>query len=116
MSTRCAIGYLYGEDEFVTTYCHYDGYPSHVGKILQEHHRSMNAAELIVQGKHIRNFDHDGTIARFPDGKYETNSSVEKILDSGYDYVYLFSEYDGSWHCYGRSRSPMFEVEEKEIK
>ena len=68
MSTRSFIGFVTENGEFTGNYCHYDGYPEHVGKILVEHHNSFSAAEAIAAGPQIRNFDHDGTICRFGDG------------------------------------------------
>lgn len=120
MSTRCAIGYTDKETgKLHTIYCHYDGYPSHVGKILKQYHNSAEACRALLVGSHIRNFDNDGTVCRFGegDGAAETFDSVAETLNSGYDYVYTFAEFDQNWHCYGRNydTSPSAIVE-KEIK
>jgi len=44
MSTRARIGYLfnnhYNEQKVISVYCHSDGYPSYVGKILMEHYNT----------------------------------------------------------------------------
>lgn len=105
MSTRSFIGYRDENDKFVGMYCHYDGYPEHVGKILVEHHNSFTAAEAIVEGSQIRNFDHDGTIVRFGDGDgaFEDYESLEEVLSNGFDYAYVYSTMDNCWKCYGRS-------------
>ncbi|KAF2378557.1 hypothetical protein BSN82_17575, partial [Acinetobacter baylyi] len=50
MSTRSFIGYINDEDKFVGIYCHYDGYPGHVGAILVEYHNSFDAMEAIIEG------------------------------------------------------------------
>lgn len=104
MSTRSFIGYRDENDKFVGMYCHYDGYPEHVGKILVEHHNSFTAAEAIVEGSQIRNFDHDGTIVRFGDGDgaFEDYESLEEVLSCGFDYAYVYSTNDNCWKCYGR--------------
>lgn len=103
MSTRSQIGYINENDELVGIYCHYDGYPNHVGKILVEHHNSIDAAERLLEGSHIRNFDHDGTVVRFGDGDggVETYDSIDQALNSGFDYVYVYSTNDNCWKCYG---------------
>jgi hypothetical protein len=108
MSTRAAIGYAVGE-EIHTIYSHFDGYPKHVGKILQEHYASADKAEQLVHGPQIRNFDHDGTCVRFSDGtphgsdhdSHEVNGSIEEAIE-GYDYLYLFDFTNLQWECYAR--------------
>ena len=101
MSTRAAIGFRVGE-EIHTIYSHYDGYPSHVGKILQDYYRSADKAKELVYGPQIRNFDHDGTCVRFGDGTVDDHEVNESMLDAihGFDYLYLFN--DGVWDCFSR--------------
>lgn len=96
-------------------YSHYDGYPSHTGKVLKEHHNSVEHCNALLAGAHIRNFDWDGTVCRFGegDGAVETYDSLEDALSSVFDYVYLYGE--EGWRCYGRYRNPMFGIEEKDI-
>ena len=100
MGTHSRIGVMHG-DTVKSVYCHYDGYPKHVGKILVEHYNSSESVEFLTQGSSIRNFDHDGTVCRFGegDGGVETYDTVQEALDSGFDYVYMFA---GQWKCYGR--------------
>lgn len=109
MSTRSFIGYINDEDKFVGIYCHYDGYPSHVGAVLVEYHNSFAAMEAIIEGSHIRNFDNDGTICRFGpgDGAAEIYDSVDEALNSGFDYAYVYSDNDNCWKCFGRDRGYM---------
>lgn len=106
MSTRSFIGFCATNDKFFGIYCHYDGYPEHVGKILVEHHNSFAAVEALTEGSHIRNFDHDGTVCRFGegDGAAEMYDSLEEVLSCGFDYAYLYSDQDNCWKCYGRDR------------
>lgn len=104
MSTRSFIGYQHSTDEIRGMYCHYDGYPSHVGVILEKYHNSFAAMTDIISGGQIRNFDQDGTICRFGDGNsdIETYNSVQEALDQVFDYVYLFDEFNQEWVCYGK--------------
>ena len=103
MSTRAAIGYAVGQKIF-TIYSHYDGYPSHVGKILQEYYASADKAEQLVHGPQIRNFDHDGTCVRFGDGTPDDHEVCDNMIDAiqGYDYLYLFDFTNLQWECYAR--------------
>lgn len=102
MATRAAIGFVSGS-EIHTIYSHYDGYPSHVGKILQTHYRSMKLAEeLVYGGAQIRSFDHDGTVARYSDGAHEISDTPCEAIQ-GYDYLYLFDSEKQEWTCFGRS-------------
>jgi hypothetical protein len=42
MATRSVIGYMQEDDSFIGVYCHYDGYPSGVGRILMK----MNSEDI----------------------------------------------------------------------
>lgn len=102
MATRAAIGFRVG-DEIHTIYSHYDGYPSHVGKVLQTYFRSIKLAEeLVYDGGHIRSFDSDGTIARYGDGTHYDRSSTPCQAIEGYDYLYLFDDEKQEWVCFSR--------------
>jgi len=96
MSTRAAIGFRM-DDEIHTIYCNYDGYPSHVGKILQGYYNNEYAAKELVYGPQIRNFDHDGTCVRFGDGTIDDHEAIR-----GYDYLYLFDNVNVEWVCFAR--------------
>ena len=49
MGTRSRIGVMHG-DKCKSVYCHWDGYLSHNGKILQEHYDSSKANHLVALG------------------------------------------------------------------
>lgn len=104
MSTRSFIGFDNGI-RLEGNYCHYDGYPEHVGMILVQHHNTYEAMRALVKGPQIRNLDHDGTVCRFGDGDsgVEYADSAKEILESGYDYAYLFG--NGKWRCFTKDRS-----------
>lgn len=117
MSTRSFIC-IEDDEGFRGIYCHYDGYPAHVGKILVEFHNRITAAEALVYGPQIRNFDSDGTVARFGDGSdndSEVYSTIGEALNGAYDYVYLYSTQTNSWVCYARDRVPYNGIVEVEI-
>lgn len=102
MATRAAIGFVSGS-EIHTIYSHYDGYPEHVGKILQTYFRSMKLAEDLVYGAQIRNFDSDGTVVRYlrSDGAHEISDTPCEAIQ-GYDYLYLFDSEKQEWACFTR--------------
>jgi hypothetical protein len=102
MSTRAAIGFRVG-DEIHTIYSHYDGYPSHVGKVLQTYFRSSALAEDLVYhpGGQIRNFDSDGTVARYNEGSHDISDTPCEAIH-GYDYLYLFDDEKQEWACFSR--------------
>ena len=114
MSTRSFICVAGEESGVRGIYCHYDGYPEHVGKILVEHHNSIGAAEKLIGGPQIRNFDHDGTVGRFGDGPSDASEiydTKEEALNSGFDYFYQFSRKTNSWKCFGRRDGAIVECE-----
>jgi hypothetical protein len=102
MATRAAIGFVSGS-EIHTIYSHYDGYPEHVGKILQTYFRSIERSEELVYGAggQIRNFDSDGTVARFGDGSFEISATPCEAIQ-GFDYLYLFDSEKREWACFTR--------------
>ena len=105
MSTRSFICVEDTEQGLRGIYCHYDGYPEHVGKILVEFHPGVSDALQIVHGPQVRNFDSDGTIVRFGDGTPDDSEvylTVEDALGSGFDYVYMHDPRELRWKCYGR--------------
>ena len=50
MGTAAHIAIKTGEDEYRLIYCHYDGYPSHLGKLLVERFRSVAAVTALIDG------------------------------------------------------------------
>jgi hypothetical protein len=49
MGTRSRIGIMHG-DKCKSVYCHWDGYLSHNGRILQDHYDSTKANQLVALG------------------------------------------------------------------
>ena len=58
MSTRSGIGIDCG-DHILGVYCHSDGYPQGVGKILQEHYREPTKVASLVNLGDISSLDQD---------------------------------------------------------
>ena len=119
MSTRSFICIEDDEQGYRGIYCHYDGYPKHVGKLLVEFHNSLSAAKAIVHGPQIRNFDHDGTVVRYGDGTPDDSEvvlGIDDAVNNGFDYAYLFSVQENRWMCFSRSPSSVYGyIEERQI-
>lgn len=51
MSTRCRIGYRLPDERIKSIYCHHDGYPEGVGKLLKEYYNDpVKIEELLNLG------------------------------------------------------------------
>lgn len=48
MSTRAAIVMQVSDSEYAGIYCHFDGYPSGVGKVLQDHYGDKLKVEKLI--------------------------------------------------------------------
>lgn len=98
MSTRSLIG-IDNKDGTVTyVYCHWDGYPSGVGKTLQKYYNTPELARAVTSGNDIR------ALAPFLQeiDCFDTNLSrgtipIEEYLCSGWrhgaNYIYLYDKY-----------------------
>ena len=119
MATRSYIGIRNTDDSVEYIYCHYDGYPSHNGKLLVEHYNELDKVKALIAlgdlsrlGKEIgskQNFNdyssqnQDWCLAYSRD-RGENNTSARSdsfrqvVKDDNVDYVYIF---DGDyWECY----------------
>mgnify|MGYP001434193364 CR=1 FL=1 len=47
MATRSMIGRQHADGTISATYCHWDGYPAHVGAILQQHYASADRIDAL---------------------------------------------------------------------
>lgn len=112
MSTRSYIGRLTEDKQVFFVYCHFDGYPSGVGRILREHYyRPEDVFNLLSFG----NISSLATIIedtifygrdRKEPNQEQTQTTYDEYLpssgseDSGVVYKYLFDEYTEEWSCY----------------
>jgi len=110
MATRALIGYLDDNGVLTSTYNHYDGYPDHLGKILDTYYSRNKRARDVANKGYISYFEDDGDIvSKNPEKKpYKLNLndggwedalySIAKEIDSfGADYGYIWYEDDGDW-------------------
>jgi len=100
MSTRSLISVVKNGVIF-TSYCHFDGYVSGVGKTLAECYDSQEAAEKLVMGGDMRSVEDDLlNIYRYEGGMGPRVLNGFDIPPSyyncGQEYEYLFQ--DGEWN------------------
>jgi hypothetical protein len=119
MATRSHIGIrnLNGTIDYI--YCHFDGYPSHNGKILTEYYDTvdkvrelLDLGDLSILNPEIgekQDFDdrstHNsnwclayGRDRNEPNTEFKTERFDDLLKDGGVDYIYVF---DGDyWECF----------------
>ncbi|MBN4051393.1 post-segregation killing protein PndC [bacterium AH-315-M05] len=83
MSTRSSISVTTEDGKVRTVYCHWDGYPAWVGKLLLDHYNSQEKAEKLVELGDISSLD----------------KSIEKPKTHSYD-----NPVEGHTVFYGRDR------------
>lgn len=117
MATRSYIG-IQNEDESVRSiYCHWDGYPDHNGKILQEHYsdreklnKLIDLGEISSLGERIepnegetQTFDNplNGVVVAYHRDRGEDylkpreDDSIDSFVKNGYEeYGYIYTKDD----------------------
>jgi len=111
MGTRALIGYLdtNGDTKLTSTYNHYDGYPSNLGKGLENFYNSDAKAEEIANVGYISYLDPETgeieaankqkpTITPLPDNFNEAMMEIAAEVDSyGGDYGYIWDNENEEW-------------------
>lgn len=119
MATRSLIGKLNSDGTVTHIYCHWDGYPSHNGFLLQEYWNTpykvdqlLALGDLSSLGKEIgEQQDFNGSRNRdwcmaYGRDRNQSNTGAKTVSredffgDEDYiDYFYLYNE-DFEWECY----------------
>lgn len=121
MATRSLIGKQNADGTITNIYCHFDGYPEHNGKILQEHYSTpvgvdqlMALGNLSVLAEQIgdkQDFNNYTTRNRnwclaYGRDRGESNQHAQVSTreaffntDHGVDYLYLYNN-EFEWECY----------------
>ena len=126
MGTRSRIGVMHG-DKLKSVYCHWDGYLSHNGRILQDHYDSAKANHLVSLGNISSLRPEIGVVHPFSTwdtdmspAEYEAqfanmttfygrdrgesgvdftvDQSYDEFLSKDYDYEYYYIMNDGVWY------------------
>jgi len=112
MSTRSYIGTLKEDKTVFFVYCHFDGYPAGVGRILREYYdRPEDVVNLLSFGNISSLASTIEDTVFYGRDRQETNQELTEVAydeflpsagseDSGVDYKYLFDEYSEEWSCY----------------
>ena len=112
MSTRSRIGIELSDGSVISSYHHWDGYPSWLGRILKTHYNSKElAAELIDGGDMSSAWTNAGfnneTVAQGPlyysqrgeNCPPRLDKNLGEYLQNNEEYGYIFTETEG-WLCY----------------
>ena len=108
MATRALIGYLDSNKVLTSTYNHYDGYPDHLGKMLDKYYDNDEKAKFIANEGYISYIDDDGNIEAknkmnpektkldggWEDALYDMAGQIDRY---GGDFAYIWYEEDGDW-------------------
>jgi hypothetical protein len=111
MGTRALIGYLDtdGDTKLTSTYNHYDGYPSNLGKGLETFYNSDAKAEEIANAGYISYLDpetgkidaanqQDPYVTTLPDNFNEAMMEIASQIDRiGGDYGYIWDNENEEW-------------------
>jgi hypothetical protein len=96
MGTRSMIGVMHG-DNCKAVYCHWDGYLSHNGRILQEHYDSAKANNLVALGNISSLQPNIGE--KHPFSKFDTDMPDQKFEE----------KYGNMCTFYGRDRDEPYQ-------
>ena len=121
MATRSLIGKLNADGTITNIYCHWDGYPSHNGVILQEFYNTpVKVDQLLALGNlsaldeeigEKQDFDDRSTqggnwCLAYGRDRGESNQEAQMVTreeffskEHGVDYLYLYNN-EMEWECY----------------
>ena len=106
--TRALVGYLSG-DRLTTTYNHYDGYPSNLGKGLEAHYNNDEKAKEVAMKGYITYLDPEtgeiqsthkdapGKVILPDDPEQRAMEIAEEIDKFGADYGYVWDDETNTW-------------------
>lgn len=116
MATRSRIGIELSDGSILSSYHHWDGMPSWLGRILKTHYNSKElAAELIDGGDmsscwseerwnsetKVQEYGPQYYSERGEDCPPRLDSNLNEYLSEGEEYAYVFR--NGEWVCYNRN-------------
>jgi hypothetical protein len=107
MATRSRIGIQLSDGSVLSSYHHWDGYESWLGRILKTHYNSyQKAADLIDGGDMSTCWDEDKQpeyySARGEDCPPRLDANLAEYLSDGEEYAYIFR--NGEWVCYNMNQ------------
>ena len=116
MATRSLICNAQEDGTIQAIYCHYDGNPEHVGKLLVVNYNQFNLDKLFGEPKDLRCLDipskeqdvlqDPSNIAQYPFRSiYELK---ERAMNMHCEYLYYFQ--NGIWNCMDFNEDCMFDL------
>ena len=103
MGTRSNIAVEQPNGEVVVTYCHWDGYPTYNGQMLNDHYNNHSKANELVNQGYISGLKE--TVAKSiedraniqPPMKYASLNAFIKDISWDIEYAYIYSH--NQWYC-----------------
>jgi hypothetical protein len=106
MSTRSYIGILKEDQQIFFVYCHHDGYPSGVGRVLKEYYYRPEDVIILLSFGNMSSLAPtiEDTVFYGRD-RNELNQEMQQTTSDEFrsddiSYKYLFDEYTEEWSCY----------------
>ncbi len=103
MGTRSNIAYEQPNGEVIVTYCHWDGYPTYNGQVLNDHYNNHKKAEEIANQGYLSSLRETVALSiedRANQDQPFVYSSIEAYINdinSDIEYAYIFTR--GQWYC-----------------
>jgi len=133
MSTRARIGILLEDNSILSSYVHWDGYPSYTGAILAKNYTTKEkVSELIDLGdlstlKADRDWDNnqiaEGPLSYSERGDTEVEpilskddfAFVQQTQNCNGEFAYVFNTVTNQWSCYDLSAGEFVNLYQKEF-
>ena len=100
MGTRSFIA-TETNNEYISAYCHWDGYPEGVGKHLKEGISSPEEALSLIKGGDMRSYDGHAEYFNDAHSKPLQHTSYDDLVrsarNSGAEYLYIFNTDTNKW-------------------
>ena len=120
MGTRSNIAYERPNGQVVVTYCHYDGYPSYNGVILNENYDTPKTAEELANQGYLSSLKPtlkdslEGRANIEPPQIYHSYHSYLNDIQWDIEWIYIFRR--GQWYvCEGMEVDDNFKILDKDF-
>jgi hypothetical protein len=105
MGTPALIARKINNDEYQVIYCHYDGYPSHTGKMLADSFGSTAAVQRLMDGGDLEAIASNGTTIPLVGGSpARTLKAISDATTPYTDFIYIFDPSTQSWSVHRKHR------------
>ncbi len=103
MGTRSNIAYEQPNGNVIVTYCHWDGYPTYNGQVLNDHYNNPKKAEEIANQGYISSLK--PTVKESIEDRANNeaprlyNSLNAYLMDMSWDIEYAYIYSHNQWYC-----------------